>query len=1387
MKRSGAFVSLERFWAASGESYELTQEGWLAEPSAGAFYSINPRISPTRDLASARCLVLLGEPGIGKTSALNGGREFQPDPGIPVQHFDLGSFSSEERLVARVFESAELTVWSRGRGELCLSLDGFDEAHDRIETLPRLLVDFLNQCDCSRLYLRVACRTASWPAFLREVLEEGFGKEGVQVRELLPLRRDDAATLLRAAGVDPIGVLTAVEAARVVPLAARPLTLNLLRASIDPAGGLPQSASELYDKGLLALADEMNPMRHGAGFAAGSATERLRVASRIAAISTFGGRPSIWIGHIAEAEDATITVDECLPTGFVAQAHATSSEVVDTTLRTGLFTGNGESRLGWAHATFADYLTVRWMIESSLGDQQIESLLFADDGQIYPRVRSVAAWLVAMMPTRFRCFITRDPQAFLQNADIPEEALRAELVDALFTEARAGTFYDEYNLDLTGLGHSGLAIQVRQALSDQSDEARRLALRIARQCLLTELVPDLVALALDPTAEVSLRVSAALNVRDLSEESPSRALVGLLKSSGTSREESSPIHHELEGAVLMASWPHAITTADVFALLGPRHPRNFIGMYSMFVNHFAAALTDADLTPACDWLLSNTDKLNDSRFADLVNAVTGLCIRHLDDLRARQALRHVAFQHAEDYEPLFGEHTFDQAPELNDDQRREIALVLLAEATEEQTWAMCDHLSNHGLRLLSEADLEWLIDQYGAADGTLRTNIATAMHYLIRPELVAHSDLVLSLSDTDPAAEVFSSWRRVVLLSSPEAAQARAQWAQWADRRRELEERKAAETTDSWVNPKIATLAQRALSGDVEAYWCAVRLVAVRPGAQRFMNEFQPDLTAHPRWKTLPATTQTDLIAASANYLRDGRCEPDRWLAKDVIFHPARAGYRALVLLLRERPATLAALPPAVWQEWAPIIIAWTGTVNGANPDDKTTLIELAAKHARPEMVSTLLTLIDRDIAEQKHVFATTELAALMSEGLASELTSRLDRATAKETRDSLLDSLLTGGWISLVEPALLSWIGDTERTNNPDRAADAAMRLLLHAPTAGWPRLRTLLETDPEFIKKVFLANRFAHDRKMPDLDDAGLGDLYLHLRELFPPAEDPQSDDVHWVGPREALANWRDALLERLRLRGTTSAVRAIQEICDALPEEPWLKRVLIDAKRTLRDQSWQPLNPHELDQLAANQSVRLMRTDADLQNAVLLALEGIQARLQCDTPSAPLLWDTYAARPKTEEEISDYLAIELNNRLGHAGAVVNREVQVRRIKLSGLPERTDLRFEAIPTNAALEGTTSVKIPGEVKGVWNAGAIDSISSQLVERYMADFQTEYGIYIVVWFDQEPWADSSDRRRSTAARFAGIDDLRAQLDDAAAVAGGKVAVVVLDASLRRGA
>jgi hypothetical protein len=63
-------VSLERFWLPAGKSYSLTSAGWLSDPNTEGLWRPNTEAVSTRSLADRQCVVLLGEPGMGKTSAL---------------------------------------------------------------------------------------------------------------------------------------------------------------------------------------------------------------------------------------------------------------------------------------------------------------------------------------------------------------------------------------------------------------------------------------------------------------------------------------------------------------------------------------------------------------------------------------------------------------------------------------------------------------------------------------------------------------------------------------------------------------------------------------------------------------------------------------------------------------------------------------------------------------------------------------------------------------------------------------------------------------------------------------------------------------------------------------------------------------------------------------------------------------------------------------------------------------------------------------------------------------------------------------------------------------------------------------------------------------------
>lgn len=108
-------------------------------------------------------------------------------------------------------------------------LDSLDECLLRIDTVATLLIDELRKYSVQRLSLRIVSRSAEWPMVLEDGMHELWRKEGVEIYELTPLRREDAAEAARVEGIaNPDEFLREVAAKNAGPLAAKPVTLRLL-------------------------------------------------------------------------------------------------------------------------------------------------------------------------------------------------------------------------------------------------------------------------------------------------------------------------------------------------------------------------------------------------------------------------------------------------------------------------------------------------------------------------------------------------------------------------------------------------------------------------------------------------------------------------------------------------------------------------------------------------------------------------------------------------------------------------------------------------------------------------------------------------------------------------------------------------------------------------------------------------------------------------------------------------------------------------------------------------------------------------------------------------------------------------------------------------------
>ncbi|TFD47151.1 hypothetical protein E3T33_03760 [Cryobacterium sp. TMT1-2-1] len=1353
---------VERFFVPFGGSFTYDAGGWLTNPdSTTAFFSLqNADVMRSTDFDPAESVVILGEPGMGKSAALASLQHDRSeiDMDRSVLRVDLANYTAEGRLVADVLEGTVVSSWLEGEGSLSLYLDSLDEAHANIPGLTRLIATYIERWPRERLWVGLSCRTADWPTSLGVRLSQQLG--GLSVLELLPLRRVDALRLAPQ-GSDPEAFIQTIEAANAVALASRPLTLNLLGRTYAHHGGLPSSGAELYELGLSVLCDENDQERRDTS-GRPRVSELMSAASWLAALSQLGTRASFWRGPLAEAETSDLTENDWLQPGLLVTA-----DQVDRALRTGLFSGRGALRLGWAHATFAEYLTARWIHTTSLTDEQVSSLLVAEDGSIFPQAQQIAAWLVARDPPRFGWLVRRDPSSFLLNVDIPDPSLRAEAVRSLLDLARTGNLIHDWSQDFRGLSHNGLVGQLESVLTDPTDQAQQIAIDIARGARAIGLIPALARVVNDESREFQIRVSAAMAVYSFRDVATTELLADIARSRSGAGDDS-----ELRGAALLTSWPHAVRTAEVFQLIEVHFPRNYHGIYSMFLDAFSAGLNEADLAAGRAWLDTLGSGVSDSRLSPVVRSLFELAVQHLERPEVVETIANIVRRTMRDGESPLA--VFGESISLSDNQRRAIAMELFKTAGDDEVLRIA---TLFGRGLIDWRDFDWLLEQHETADSELKPNLIRALENVFSPDNPTHANSLLSLPPEHPISERFSYWRTSVNLDSEIATTARQRIADL----RELREMRAPAIDN--INERIAEHILLARAGDLFSFWQACTLMTITPGTT-LSNEFVPDLTSLPRWATLEQATKDGFVAAAETYLRDGSCEPDQWLGQGLYWRKAQAGYRAMLLLNEYLPARLDLLPPQVWREWAPIIVEWPMAIGGTTTEDKERLLNLALPHAREAMTEVLVVLLRTASEAGQHPGRREEMRLLWSPMLSARLRELLPDVEPL-VEEEILDAFARFEPDALAE-LLMGRLSNDAIAASRERAVHALARLLQFRAQSAWSRVSELLVEDAELVKDACLKRCSVHEESPPDLSAEGLATMYLWLEQHFPSDTDPTFDDVHPVGARETLGEWRDSIVRALVSRGSASSVRQVERIAEALPNHGWLRRSVIAARANRRLEQWESLTPKQLLELAESTHNHLVRSARDLMDLSLSVLGLVQARIQGDTPDSPLLWDTASQQPKSEDEVSDYLRNRMNDFFASRGAVVNREVQARRIRPSGIGERVDLRIDAFSEGATSAERPVLTLVGEVKGCWNTDLETSIESQLADRYMADHGSSLGLYIVIWFSTEEW-NTSDSRRAVAARRtrAEVSAALNERADALRLRGRDIRIVHLDASIRR--
>src|SRR5262245_26863732 len=174
----------KRFWCAREGKLNLSDDGylWDADSDSGCIY--NPDVVPFESISKFPCLALLGEPGIGKSTAMQTQKKnidaLLSESGDTSLWKDLRAYQTDGRLAQGIFDAPVFQDWLNGKHRLHLFLDSLDECLLRVGTVAALLIEEFQKCPIDRLYLRIACRTADWPGSLEEGLKTAMERGSSQ-------------------------------------------------------------------------------------------------------------------------------------------------------------------------------------------------------------------------------------------------------------------------------------------------------------------------------------------------------------------------------------------------------------------------------------------------------------------------------------------------------------------------------------------------------------------------------------------------------------------------------------------------------------------------------------------------------------------------------------------------------------------------------------------------------------------------------------------------------------------------------------------------------------------------------------------------------------------------------------------------------------------------------------------------------------------------------------------------------------------------------------------------------------------------------------------------------------------------------------------------------
>ncbi|MGD1950435.1 MAG: NACHT domain-containing protein [Leptolyngbyaceae cyanobacterium] len=717
----------KRFWYPQGTQVKVCDLGYLIDPASEWSKYTNPELVDLEKLASVPCLVLLGEPGIGKSheiKKLEHYTESLADADSDILSLPLRSCIN---LRQDLLQNDQFIDWQKGKHDLYLFLDSLDEGLAESKVLANQLVDILGtrtyRKELKRLYIRLACRDAVFPNVLEEGLKDLYG-ESYAVYKLAHLRSIDIERAATDEGIEAQKFISEVEHKSLTPFSTKPITLRFLFKLYkeNEQFSESQTLTDLYLKGCRVLCDEEPDHPRFPGVNENlELDERLLLATRIAAATMLCNRYAVWVGRYSEhSSNKDIDCRE-LTLGKVRE------KAIREVLETGLFSRYSFHRIGWAHRTYAEFLAAWYLTKNELDLSQLEGLIF-NENRVVPQLSEVTKWLASMRGDFLQKVIKTDANILIKG-DLSsfDQNIKSKILDSFLELHQAGKatyrengefIYQNSFAHYKQLNYPELPEHLNSYISDPSKnvQSRYVAIDIAEACNLVTIASDLAEIALDENQPYQVRERAARFVANTDNNSAHEKLKDLV-----TFEQDDP-EDDLKGHGLKATYPQYLKTEKVLAHLTPPKASYFGGYYQDFLSHdFTERLPVEDLALTLSWF-SKQDVIHDYSYHPFTHLISQLIFKaweNLTDSDVRRCFAQMVIPRMKQYIGIvddYDEENWKKCIEENNEKRRlllESIVSIIQDSEKEPLW-LCSRNKWSQFYLLSK-DFGWLIDKLKTA------------------------------------------------------------------------------------------------------------------------------------------------------------------------------------------------------------------------------------------------------------------------------------------------------------------------------------------------------------------------------------------------------------------------------------------------------------------------------------------------------------------------------------------------------------------------------------------------------------------------------------------------------------------------------------------------